>query len=190
MVYGLDISKYRKSKDDSASNLIFNENEFEILKILYSNIDKFPLKITEQKFYDEEIRQRARDENPVAFVSYITEIARVVDEIQNENLKVHIYVSKIYDEIVKLRPEWHSDDDYKGAIKVVMTGQSSDPENFQRHIGPKSRRELLERRMKDETDELKLVIVRDMWLTGFDVPSLHTMYVDKPIKGHNLMQAI
>src|SRR5699024_3160506 len=110
--------------------------------------------------------------------------------IQNENLKVHIYVSKIYDEIVKLRPEWHSDDDYKGAIKVVMTGQSSDPENFQRHIGPKSRRELLERRMKDETDELKLVIVRDMWLTGFDVPSLHTMYVDKPIQGHNLMQAI
>ncbi|WP_271400317.1 type I restriction endonuclease subunit R [Salinicoccus roseus] len=96
----------------------------------------------------------------------------------------------LYDEIVKLRPEWHSDDDHKGAIKVVMTGQSSDPENFQRHIGPKSRRELLEKRMKDETDELKLVIVRDMWLTGFDVPSLHTMYVDKPMKGHNLMQAI
>lgn len=96
----------------------------------------------------------------------------------------------LYEEIVKLRPEWHSDDDHKGSIKVVMTGQSSDPEDFQRHIGPKSRRELLENRMKDETDELKLVIVRDMWLTGFDVPSLHTMYVDKPMKGHNLMQAI
>ena len=96
----------------------------------------------------------------------------------------------LYDEIVRLKPEWHSDDDDKGVIKVVMTGSSSDPTSFQRHIGPKKRRNLLEKRMKDVNDELQLVIVRDMWLTGFDVPSMHTMYIDKPMKGHNLMQAI
>lgn len=96
----------------------------------------------------------------------------------------------LYDEIVKLKPDWHSEDDNKGVIKVVMTDQSSDPENFQKHIGPKQRRVMLEKRMKDEQDEMKLVIVCDMWLTGFDVPSLHTMYIDKPMRGHNLMQAI
>lgn len=97
---------------------------------------------------------------------------------------------KLYDAIIKLKPEWHSDDDHKGAIKIVMTGSSSDPEKFQKHLGPKKRRNLLEKRMKDVNDELKLVIVCDMWLTGFDVPSLHTMYIDKAMKGHNLMQAI
>lgn len=96
----------------------------------------------------------------------------------------------LYDEIVRLKPEWHSDDDDKGVIKVVMTGSSSDPSSFQRHIGSKKRRNVLEKRMKDVNDELQLVIVRDMWLTGFDVPSMHTMYIDKPMKGHNLMQAI
>ncbi|MGX0341921.1 type I restriction enzyme, R subunit [Staphylococcus hominis] len=96
----------------------------------------------------------------------------------------------LYDEIIRLKPEWHSDDDDKGAVKVVMTGSSSDPASFQRHIGPKKRRNVLEKRMKDVNDELQLVIVRDMWLTGFDVPSMHTMYIDKPMKGHNLMQAI
>lgn len=96
----------------------------------------------------------------------------------------------LYDEIIRLKPEWHSDDDDKGVIKVVMTGSSSDPASFQRHIGPKKRRNVLEKRMKDVNDELQLVIVRDMWLTGFDVPFMHTMYIDKPMKGHNLMQAI
>jgi type I restriction enzyme R subunit len=96
----------------------------------------------------------------------------------------------LYNEIVKLRPEWHSEDDNKGFIKVVMTGSASDPMNFQQHIRPKHARDELARRMKDPDDELKLVIVRDMWLTGFDVPSLHTMYIDKPMQGHSLMQAI
>lgn len=98
----------------------------------------------------------------------------------------------LYNEIIRLRPEWHSDDDNAGAIKVVMTGSSSDPAEFQPHIGkkPKYRRELLAKRMKNNNDPLKLVIVRDMWLTGFDVPSMHTMYVDKPMRGHGLMQAI
>ncbi len=98
----------------------------------------------------------------------------------------------LYDAIVKLRPDWHSDDDDAGAIKVVMTGAASDPPAWQPHIGkrPKARRELLAKRAKDPNDPLKLVIVRDMWLTGFDAPCMHTMYVDKPMKGHGLMQAI
>src|SRR6187431_1349985 len=92
----------------------------------------------------------------------------------------------------KLRPDWHSDSDEAGAIKVVMTGAASDPPGWQRHIGarPKARRELLAKRIKDPNDPLNLVIVRDMWLTGFDAPSMHTMYVDKPMRGHGLMQAI
>ena len=89
-----------------------------------------------------------------------------------------------------LRPEWHSDDDAKGKIKVVMTGSASDPPDWQPHVRNKERRDFLARRFKDPNDELELVIVRDMWLTGFDVPCLHTMYIDKPMSGHNLMQAI
>ena len=98
----------------------------------------------------------------------------------------------LYDQIIKLRTEWHSDDDEKGAIKVVMTGAASDPPAWQRHIGgrPNARRELLAKRAKNAGDPLKLVIVRDMWLTGFDAPAMHTMYIDKPMKGHGLMQAI
>jgi type I restriction enzyme R subunit len=98
----------------------------------------------------------------------------------------------LYDAIIKLRPDWHSEDDEAGAIKVVMTGAASDAPAWQPHIGkrPKARRELLAKRAKDPKDPLKLVIVRDMWLTGFDAPCMHTMYVDKPMKGHGLMQAI
>ncbi|MDX9913760.1 MAG: type I restriction endonuclease subunit R [Candidatus Moranbacteria bacterium] len=97
---------------------------------------------------------------------------------------------ELYEEIVKLRPEWHDSDKKKGVIKVVMTSSSSDPENWQMHSTTKQERKDLGERMKDVSDPLKLVIVRDMWLTGFDVPCLHTMYIDKLMKGHNLMQAI
>jgi type I restriction enzyme, R subunit len=96
----------------------------------------------------------------------------------------------MYKAIVALRPDWHSDDDSEGKIKIVMTGSSSDPQEWQPYIGNKRRREFLAKRMKDVNDPLQIVIVRDMWLTGFDVPSMHTLYVDKPMKGHNLMQAI
>ncbi|ABC39354.1 type I site-specific deoxyribonuclease, HsdR family protein [Burkholderia thailandensis E264] len=97
---------------------------------------------------------------------------------------------KLYDEIVKLRPDWHSADDNAGAIKIVMTGAASDPQEWQQHIGNKARRDQLAKRARDPKDPLKLVIVRDMWLTGFDAPCMHTMYVDKPMHGHGLMQAI
>jgi len=96
----------------------------------------------------------------------------------------------LYNEIIKLRPDWHNDDDDKGFIKVVMTGSASDSKEWQKHIRTKARRKKIGDNFKDDTHELKLMIVRDMFLTGFDAPSLHTMYLDKPIKGHTLMQAI
>jgi type I restriction enzyme R subunit len=98
--------------------------------------------------------------------------------------------AELYEQITKLRPSWHHDDDDKGLIKVVMTGGADDDAKLQPHIRNKKRREALAKRFKEPTDPLKLVIVRDMWLTGFDVPCLHTMYVDKPMQSHGLMQAI
>ena len=95
-----------------------------------------------------------------------------------------------YNAIIKLRPKWHSDDDMKGAIKIVMTGSASDPTAWQPHMRSKGKQDVIANRLRDPEDELKLVIVRDMWLTGFDAPPVHTMYVDKYMKGHNLMQAI
>lgn len=97
---------------------------------------------------------------------------------------------ELYDAIVSLRPQWHSDDQMKGAIKVVMTSASSDGASIAKHHTTKEQRRKLADRMKDPDDELKLVIVRDMWLTGFDAPCLHTLYIDKPMQGHNLMQAV
>ncbi len=97
---------------------------------------------------------------------------------------------ELYRELTRLRPDWHHDDDDKGSVKVVMTGAAFDPPNWQLHIRNKRRREALGKRFRDEDDPLRIALVRDMWLTGFDAPSLHTMYLDKPMRGHNLMQAI
>lgn len=96
----------------------------------------------------------------------------------------------LYNAIIKLRPNWHSEDDKGGVIKIVMTGNATDPLDWQRHVRTKARREDLAKRFKDAGDSFKIVIVRDMWLTGFDVPPMHTMYIDKPMQGHSLMQAI
>jgi type I restriction enzyme R subunit len=97
---------------------------------------------------------------------------------------------ELYREIISLRPAWKHADDGRGLIKVVMTGSASDPLDWQDHIRNKARREVLANRFRDAADPLKVVLVRDMWLTGFDAPSLHTMYIDKPMRGHGLMQAI
>ena len=97
---------------------------------------------------------------------------------------------EMYDALTKLRPDWHDDDDNKGKIKVIMTGNASDPKSFQQHVRPSAGKKLIANRMKDAKDTLQIVVVRDMWLTGFDVPFLHTMYIDKPMSGHNLIQAI
>ncbi len=96
----------------------------------------------------------------------------------------------LYRELVRLRPGWHDESDERGTIKVVMTGSASDPLDWQPHIRNKPRREALANRFRNADDPLRVVLVRDMWLTGFDAPSLHTMYVDKPMRGHGLMQAI
>ena len=96
----------------------------------------------------------------------------------------------LYNELVKLKKDWHNDDDNKGFLKVVMTGKASDPKDYQQHIRSKPDRRIIEKRLKDDDDELTLVIVRDMWLAGFDVPFLHTMYIVKPMITHNLIQAI
>ena len=96
----------------------------------------------------------------------------------------------LYRELVRLRPDWHDTEDGRGALKVVMTGAASDPPDWQPHIRNKPRREALANRFRAPADPLRMVLVRDMWLTGFDAPSLHTMYVDKPMRGHGLMQAI
>lgn len=97
---------------------------------------------------------------------------------------------ELYREITALRPSWHHDEDEQGAVKVVMTGSAADPLDWQQHIRNKTRREALAKRFRDANNPLRVVLVRDMWLTGFDCPSLHTMYVDKPMRGHGLMQAI
>lgn len=97
---------------------------------------------------------------------------------------------ELYEEIVKIRPDWHDTDKKKGVIKVIMTSSSSDPESWQLHNTTKQERKEIGEKLKDPSDPLQLVIVRDMWLTGFDAPCLHTMYIDKPMRGHNLMQAI
>lgn len=96
----------------------------------------------------------------------------------------------LYKHIIALRPEWHSDEVDQGAIKIVMTGNAADPPSFQRHLLSKKQRDAIANRARDPEDPLKLVLVRDMWLTGFDAPCMHTMYVDKPMRGHGLMQAI
>jgi type I restriction enzyme R subunit len=96
----------------------------------------------------------------------------------------------LYEAIIKLKPEWHSEEQNKGVIKVVMTSASSDGPKISKHHTTKEQRRALAERMKNPDDDLKLVIVRDMWLTGFDAPCMHTLYIDKPMKGHNLMQAI
>ncbi|NOK57804.1 MAG: type I restriction endonuclease subunit R [Chloroflexi bacterium AL-W] len=95
-----------------------------------------------------------------------------------------------YQQLIKLHPDWHGDNDDQGTLKIIMTGSSADPNDWQQHIRTKARREKLAYRFRDPDTTFKLVIVRDMWLTGFDAPSLHTMYIDKPMRGHGLMQAI
>ena len=96
----------------------------------------------------------------------------------------------LYNHIIALRPQWHSDDVNSGAIKIIMTGAASDPAEYQPHLYSREEKKTLEKRFKDPDDPLQIVIVRDMWLTGFDAPCCHTMYLDKPMQGHNLMQAI
>jgi len=169
-----------------------------------SNIDEEFLEITEDQ--EESVRQKvknkwARVEAIVGSEKRLREIAQDIVthfEKRQEAMKGKAMIVcmsrricvELYEQIIKLRTQWHDDKDDKGQLKVIMTGSASDPLRFQPHVRDKKRREAIKKRLRNPQDQLQLVIVRDMWLTGFDAPVLHTMYVDKPMQGHNLMQAI
>ena len=203
----IDIYDMTRAVEDKATVKIYYENR--IIKL--ETDEKELIKIDEEfeelaEGYEEEQKEKMKGkfskmEAIVGSPNRVKQLARdIVNHYEEKSKSVKgkamiVCMSRkicvrLYDEIVALRPDWHSDDVNKGKIKVVITGSSSDDEDLQKHIGGKQRRDTLAKRMKDNKDDLEIVIVRDMWLTGFDVPSIHTMYVDKPMKGHNLMQAI
>lgn len=209
VVFGdyIDIYDMTRAVEDGATVKIYYENR--IIKLdanedIIDEIDDEFEEITEGQEDNEKEKYKSKWSRLEAIVGSPNRIKRLAEDIVNhyeekaksiDGKAMIVCMSRkicvdLYDEIIKLRPDWHSDDVDKGKIKVVMTGSAADTERLQAHIGGKQRRDTLANRMKDNNDELKLVIVRDMWLTGFDVPSMHTMYIDKPMKGHNLMQAI
>jgi len=203
----IDIYDMTRAVEDQATVKIYYENR--IIKLdadedVLEELDEEFEEITEgQEEYEKE-RNKAKWSRIEAIVGSPNRIKKLAEDIVNHyEAKAQVMDGKamivcmsrricvnLYEAITALRPEWHSEDLNKGKIKVVMTGSAADEERIQKHVGGKQRRDTLANRMKDNSDELKLVIVRDMWLTGFDVPALHTMYIDKPMKGHNLMQAI
>jgi len=203
----IDIYDISRAVEDGATVPIYYESRLARIELDEDEKPKIDAEI-EEILEDEEESVRERTKQKWATVEALVgadkrlrQVARdIVEHFENrvaalEGKAMIVCMSrricvKLYDEIVKLRPDWHSDDDAQGAIKIVMTGSATDPPQWQKHIGNKARRDLLAKRIKDPADPLKLVIVRDMWLTGFDAPCLHTLYLDKPMRGHGLMQAI
>ncbi|MEW5952501.1 MAG: type I restriction endonuclease subunit R [Bacillota bacterium] len=206
----IDVYDMTRAVEDGTTVKIFYESrlaKLELPEAMKPRVDTEYEEITEyqEQSQKEKLKSKwARLEAIVGAEQRVKQIARDIVEHfekreqaqENEGGKGMIVTMSrriavdLYKEMVALRPGWHSDELMAGKIKVVMTGSSSDPADWQPFIGTKASRETLARRMKDRNDGLKLVIVRDMWLTGFDVPSMHTMYIDKPMGGHNLMQAI
>ena len=203
----IDIYDMVQSIEDGFTVPIYYEprhSKFNIDPKMLQEIDPTFNKITENS--EEEERKKlktkwAKLEAIVGSQANIDQVAKdIVDHFENristfrgKGLIVCMsrkICANLYDAITKLRKEWHNDDDTKGILKVVITGKASDPKNFQQHIRSKTNRKHIEKRLKDDNDELKLVIVRDMWLAGFDVPFLHTMYIAKPMQTHSLIQAI
>ena len=205
-VFGDYVSIYdvNRSLEDHATVPIYYEARLVKLHLIKSDIDREFEEITED--VEDYARERMKTKwatleklagNPERLKYIAEDIVRHFEEREKAMKGKGMIVcmsrdiaSRLYDEIIRIRPEWHSEDDDKGEIKVVYTGSASDPPHIQRYVRNKRRRENIKQRFKDPKDPLKVVIVRDMWLTGFDNPSLHTMYIDKPMKGHNLMQAI
>ncbi len=208
-VFGDYISVYdiQRAVIDGATVPIYYESQLAKLELLDSErpkIDPEFEEVTEGEEIDrkEKLKSRwAQLEAVVGSESRVKMIARdLVDHFENrltamDGKAMVVCMSRricveLYREIAALRPQWHSDEDDQGSLKVVMTGAPSDPLAWQGHIRSKLRREALAKRFRNPSDPFQIVIVRDMWLTGFDAPSLHTMYVDKPMRGHGLMQAI
>ena len=209
-VFGDYVSIYdiQDAVDDGATVPIYYESRLARLDLNQAEMEQLNSDV-EEVFEDEEdvvLREAAKTrwaalEKLVGAQPRIDQVAAdIVQHFEARNAAVagkgmivgmsREICARLYQAIVTLRPEWHSDDPAQGAIKVVMTGSAADSELLRPHIYNGSTKKLLEKRFKDANDGLKLVIVRDMWLTGFDVPCLHTMYVDKPMRDHNLMQAI
>ena len=203
----IDIYDIARAVEDGATVPIYYEARMAKIELLESEkpkLDEEFEEITEnEEFETKEILKSkwARLEAMVGAKKRIENIAKdIVDHFENrlrgiEGKGMIVTMSRriavdLYNEIIKLRPAWHSDDDNKGFLKVVMTGSASDPIEYQKHVRSKQKRREIAKRFKNPEDEFKLAIVRDMWLTGFDVPCLHTMYLDKPMRGHGLMQAI
>lgn len=203
----IDIYDMTRAVEDGATVKIYYENR--IIKLdtnedIIEEIDEEFDEITEGQEENDKEKYKSKWSRLEAIVGAPNRIKKLAEDIVNhyeekaktiDGKAMVVCMSRkicvdLYDEIIKIRPDWHSDDVDKGKIKVVMTGSAADNERLQAHIGGKQRRDTLANRMKDNNDELKIVLVRDMWLTGFDVPSMHTMYIDKPMQGHNLMQAI
>ncbi|MHB8170084.1 MAG: type I restriction endonuclease subunit R, partial [Thermincolia bacterium] len=206
----IDVYDMTRAVEDGTTVKIFYESRIARLELpeeMKPKIDTEYDEITEYQEYSQKEKLKSKWARLEAIVGANERVKQIAKDIvehfekreqaqENEGGKAMIVAMSrriaidLYKEIVALRPDWHSNDLMGGKIKVVMTGSSSDPADWQSFIGTKANRETLAKRMKDKNDELKLVIVRDMWLTGFDVPSMHTMYIDKPMSGHNLMQAI
>ncbi|NLM79163.1 MAG: type I restriction endonuclease subunit R, partial [Ruminococcaceae bacterium] len=203
----IDIYDMSQSIDDAMTVPIYYESRLAKLNFaerLRNDVDIEFEEITEDQESDFKERKKAewsQLEKVVGSQSRIELIALdLVDHFENRQKAMWgkgmiVCMSRricveLYESIRKIRPGWHDSDDSKGHVKVVMTGSASDPKEYQPHVCNSARKKLLAKRMKDPDDPLELVIVRDMWLTGFDVPFMHTMYIDKPMSGHNLIQAI
>ena len=203
----VDIYDIQQAVDDKATVPIFYESR--LAKVHFEEDEKVHLdeqfeELTEGEELSNRQQMRAKWTRLEAIVGNPNRIAKIAEDLvyhfEQRNAVLDgkamiVCMSRricvdLYEAIIKIRPLWHSDEDDKGMIKVIMTGSSSDPLHFQNHIRSKAKRKAIGDRLKNPNDSLKLVIVRDMWLTGFDAPCLHTLYVDKPMRGHNLMQAI
>jgi len=203
----IHIYDMQQAKEDGATVAIYYESRLAKLRIKEEALPKIDAEVDELAEDEEDSAQAklksrwAALEKIVGAAPRIASVAAdIVEHFAERNAAMPgkamiVGMSRdicvhLYNEIKKLKPEWHSDDPEKGQIKIVMTGSASDKALLRPHIYDGKTKKRLEKRFKDPSDELQIVIVRDMWLTGFDAPCVHTLYVDKPMKGHNLMQAI
>jgi type I restriction enzyme R subunit len=209
-VFGNYVSIYdiQDAVDDGATVPIYYESRLAKLDINQAEIEKLNQEVEEVIEDEEDLVTREKTKSKWAELEKLVGaedrmLKIAADLVNHYQQRIQIIDGKamivcmsrdicvqMYKHITAIKPEWHNDDPTKGNIKVIMTGSASDKESIQDHVHSKKVKKDLENRFKDENDDLQIVIVRDMWLTGFDAPPCHTMYVDKPMKGHNLMQAI
>lgn len=203
----VDIYDIQQAVEDNSTVPIFYESR--LAKVHFEDDEKATIdeqfeEVTEGEELTQRQQLRAKWTRLEAIVGNPNRIKKIAEDLVNhfeqrnsvlDGKAMIVCMSRricveMYDAIIKIRSAWHSDDDNKGFIKVIMTGSSSDELHMQPHIRNKERRKAIGERLKNPADSLKVVIVRDMWLTGFDAPCLHTLYIDKPMRGHSLMQAI